>query len=329
VDAARIEGPHPGARTGAGPRWPWSVARFGGGLPASALLIGSIISIQCGSALATSLFSRCGVAGTAFLRCTFAALVLLAMTRPRLRGRARVDLAWLVVFGLLLAGMNVTFYEAIDRLPLGIVVTVEFLGPLTVATVFSRRRRDLIWIALAAAGVAAFAGLPGGGALDTTGLAFAFAAGACWGSYVLVAKRVGRSWQGSEGLAVSMAVTAVVLAPLGIASGGVRLVDPGLLLLAALVGVFSGAIPFALELAALRRLTATSYGVLTSLEPAVAGAVGLVLLGQRPRTTEIVAAALVVIASIGATRSATVPPGPARDRSPFGGRAPGEGDDTN
>jgi inner membrane transporter RhtA len=304
VDAVRIEGPLPLVPERTGRRESWSVGRLGGGVPASALLVGAIVSIQCGSALATSLFSRGGVAGTAFLRCAFAAVVLIAMTRPRLRGRSRVDLSWLVVFGLLLAGMNVTFYEAIDRLPLGVVVTVEFLGPLTVATVFSRRRRDLIWIALAAAGVAAFAGLPGGGALNTTGLALAFAAGAFWGSYVLVAKRVGRSWQGTEGLAASMAVTAVALAPLGIASGGARLVDPGLLLLAALVGVLAGAIPFALEFAALRRLTATSYGVLTSLEPAVAGVVGLVLLGQRPRATEIVAAALVVTASIGATRSA-------------------------
>jgi inner membrane transporter RhtA len=305
MDAARIEGPLPAAREWASRRVPWSIGRLGGGLPASALLVGSIISIQCGSALATTLFSRGGVAGTAFLRCSFAALVLIAMTRPRLRGRSRVDLTWLAVFGLLLAGMNITFYEAIDRLPLGVVVTVEFLGPLTVATVFSSRRRDLVWIALAAGGVAAFAGLPGGGALDTTGLVFAFAAGACWGSYVLVAKRVGRSWQGFEGLAVSMAVTALALAPFGVASGGARLVDPGLLLLAALVGVFSGAIPFALEFAALRRLTATSYGVLTSLEPAVAAAVGLIVLGQRPRATEIIAAALVVTASIGATRSTT------------------------
>jgi inner membrane transporter RhtA len=313
VSTARSEGPLPAARAWASRRTAWSIGRLGGGLPASGLLVGAIISMQCGAALATALFSRGGVAGTSFLRCGFAALVLVAMTRPRLRGRHRSDLAWLVVFGSLLAGMNITFYEAIDRLPLGVVVTIEFIGPLTVATIFSRRRRDLIWIALAAAGVVAFAGLPGGGALDSTGLAFAFGAGVCWGGYVLVAKRVGRSWQGSEGLAASMAVAAVALAPLGVASGGTRLVHPGLLLLAALVGVFSAAIPFALEFAALRRLTATRYGVLTSLEPAVAGAAGLVLLGQRPRATEIVAAALVVGASIGVTWSAAhEPKGPSQ-----------------
>ncbi len=139
VDAVRIEGPLPAAREWASRRAPWSIGRLGGGMPASALLVGSIISIQCGSALATTLFSRGGVAGTAFLRCSFAALVLIAMTRPRLRGRSRVDLTWLAVFGLLLAGMNITFYEAIDRLLLGVVVTVEFLGPLAVATVLSRR----------------------------------------------------------------------------------------------------------------------------------------------------------------------------------------------
>ena len=209
------------------------------------------------------------------------------------------------MFGALLAGMNTAFYEAIDRLPLGVAVTIEFLGPLTVATIFSRRRRDLLWIALAAAGVAAFAGIPGGGDLDRAGIAFALLGAFFWGCYVLVAKRVGRTWAGSEGLAGSMVVAALVLAPFGIASGGVQLVDPELLLLAAGVGVFSAAIPFALELHALRRLTATSYGVLTSLEPAVAGAAGLVLLGQRPGLPAVVAAVLVVTASIGVTRSAS------------------------
>ncbi len=285
---------------------PWNIARLGGGLPASALLVGSIISIQCGSALATSLFSRGGVAGTAFLRCSFAALVLIAMTRPRLRGRSRVDLTWLAVFGLLLAGMNITFYEAIDRLPLGVVVTVEFLGPLTVATALSSRRRDLIWIALAAAGVAAFAGLPGGGALDTTGLAFALRRGCLLGQL-----RAGRQacrpqlarLRGTRGLdGGDRAGARAVRYRVGRCAPRRSRTAPGL---AALVGVFSGAIPFALEFAALRRLTATSYGVLTSLEPAVAAAVGLIVLGQRPRATEIVAAALVVTASIGATRSAT------------------------
>jgi inner membrane transporter RhtA len=281
----------------------WRVGRLGGGLPAWSLLIGAIVSMQCGAALATELFARGGVAGTAFLRCSFAAIVLVSVTRPRLRGRSRADLSSLVVFGVLLAGMNTTFYEAIDRLPLGVAVTIEFLGPLTVATIYSRRRLDLIWIALAASGVAAFAGLPGGKELDTVGVAFALLAGVCWGTYVIVAKRVGRTWSGSEGLAASMVVAAIVLAPFGIASGGSNLIDPELLLLGAGVGVFAAAIPFALELHALRRLTATSYGVLTSLEPAVAGAAGFVVLGQRPGLPAVVAAVLVVTASIGVTRS--------------------------
>jgi len=305
VDTVRIDGPLERSQPWPGRRVAWRIGRIGGGLPASSLLIGAIFSMQCGAALATGLFARGGVAGTAFLRCTFAAVVLLAIARPRLRGRRRVDLASLVVFGVLLAGMNTAFYEAIDRVPLGVAATIEFLGPLTVATIFSRRRRDLIWIALAAAGVASFAGIPGEGSLDRVGLAFAFVGAACWGTYVLVAKRVGRSWEGSEGLAAAMLVAALALAPFGIASGGVKLVDPVLLLLAAGVGVFSAAIPFALELHALRRLTATSYGVLTSLEPAVAGAAGLVLLGQRPGLAAIVAAVLVVTASIGVTRTAS------------------------
>jgi inner membrane transporter RhtA len=303
MDAARIDGPLEGAPGWTGRPVVWRLGRIGGGLPAWSLLVGAILSMQCGAALATELFARGGVAGTAFLRCSFAAIVLVSATRPRLRGRSRTDLSSLVVFGVLLAGMNTTFYEAIDRLPLGVAVTIEFLGPLTVATIYSRRRRDLIWIALAAAGVAAFAGLPGGKALDGVGVAFALLAGVCWGTYVIVAKRVGRTWSGSEGLAASMVVAAIALAPFGVASGGSRLVDPGLLVLGAGVGVFAAAIPFALELHALRRLTATSYGVLTSLEPAVAGAAGFVVLGQRPGVPAVVAAVLVVTASIGVTRS--------------------------
>jgi inner membrane transporter RhtA len=302
VDAVRIDGPLERSEAWTSRDATWRVGRLGGGLPASSLLIGAILSMQCGAALATELFSRGGVAGTAFLRCSFAAIVLVAVARPRLRGRSRADLASLVLFGVLLAGMNTTFYEAIDRLPLGVAVTIEFLGPLTVATIYSRRRRDLIWIALAALGVAAFAGIPGGAELDGAGVAFALLAGACWGTYVIVAKRVGRTWAGSEGLAASMVVAAVALAPFGIASGGSGLVDPVLLLLGVGVGVFSAAIPFALELQALRRLTATSYGVLTSLEPAVAGAAGFVVLGQRPGVPAVVAAVLVVTASIGVTR---------------------------
>jgi inner membrane transporter RhtA len=304
VAAVRIDGPLEPSRPWAARPAALRVARLGGGLPAWSLLFGAILSMQCGAALATELFSRGGVAGTAFLRCSFAAIVLVSVTRPRLRGRSRSDLASLVLFGVLLAGMNTTFYEAIDRLPLGVAVTIEFLGPLTVATIYSRRRRDLIWIALAALGVAAFAGIPGGAALDGAGVAFALLAGVCWGTYVIVAKRVGRTWAGSEGLAASMVVAAVALAPFGIASGGTRLVDPELLLLGVGVGVFAAAIPFALELHALRRLTATSYGVLTSLEPAVAGAAGFVVLGQRPGLPAVVAAVLVVTASIGVTRSA-------------------------
>ena len=307
MERVRIEGPLEASRVWVARRAAWRVGQFGGGLPAASLLIGAILSMQCGAALASELFARGGVAGTAFLRCSFAAVVLVAAARPRLRGRTRADLASLVVFGLLLACMNTAFYEAIDRLPLGVAVTIEFLGHLSIATIFSRRKRDLLWIALAAAGVAAFAGVPGGDKLDGAGIAFAFLGGVCWATYVLVAKRVGRTWAGSEGLAAAMAVAAFALAPFGLASGGVGLVDPTLLLLAAGVGVFSAAIPFALELHALRRLTHTSYGVLTSLEPAIAGAAGLVLLGQRPGVPAIVAAVLVVTASIGVTRGTRSP----------------------
>ena len=306
MDAVRIDGPLERPRPWQGEGTRSRIGRLGGGLPASSLLIGAIVSMQCGAALASELFARGGVAGTAFLRCTFAAIVLMSVARPRLRGRNRADLVSLLVFGVLLAGMNTAFYEAIDRLPLGVAVTIEFLGPLTVATIFSRRRRDLLWIALAAGGVAAFAGIPGGGDLDRAGIAFALLGG-CLLGHLRAGREAGRTHVGGQ-RGTGRGDARRRASPWR-RSGSHRAAcswsTPCCCCWRAGVGVFSAAIPFALELHALRRLTATSYGVLTSLEPAVAGAAGLVLLGQRPGLPAIVAAVLVVTASIGVTRSAS------------------------
>jgi inner membrane transporter RhtA len=274
------------------------VARIGGGAPAPMLMVAAMLSFQLGAAVATGLFSQVGIPATAFLRNAVGGLLLIAVARPSLR-RPPAELAWLLVFGVQLAAMNLVFYEAIRRIPLGVAVTVEFLGPLAVALLGSRRLRDAIWVLLAGSGIALFAGLPTSGGLSTLGLVFALLAGAAWAGYIFTAQRVGRAWAGSQGLAAGMLASAVLLAPTGV--GGVTSVSPSSGLTIAALGVLSAALPFSLEMSALRRLTARAYGVLASLEPAIATVVGVVALGQRLHATEALATLLVVTASVGAT----------------------------
>ena len=274
------------------------IAHLGGGVPAPLLMVAAMISFQLGAAVATGLFARVGVSGTAFLRNMVGGVLLLAIARPNLR-RAPNELAWLLIFGIELALMNVLFYEAIERIPLGVAVTVEFVGPLSVALLGSRRKRDVVWVVLAAAGITLFAGLPTGAGIHAAGLVFALLAGTAWACYIFTAQRVGRAWQGSQGLAAGMFASAVLLAPAGL--GRMGSVSPGSGLTIVALGVLSAALPFSLEMAALRRLTARTYGVLASLEPAIATGVGVVALGQHVRATEALATLLVVTASVGTT----------------------------
>jgi inner membrane transporter RhtA len=271
------------------------------------LVLAGILTVQVGAAAATTLFDDVGPAGTVFLRALFAAAVLLPFARIRIGevgARGRRDLA---AFGIALAGMNLCFYEALDRLPLGIAVTLEFIGPLTVALLGSRRPRDLLWASLAGAGILLLSGGIGGAGIDKLGAVFALVAGAFWGAYILISARVGASFPGLSGLAWAMALSMLLVAPFGLADGGADLIDPEILAVGLAVGLLSSAIPYALELEALRRLPNAVFGVLMSLEPAVAAMVGLIALGQGLVTTEVVAIVCVVIASAGALRSATVP----------------------
>jgi inner membrane transporter RhtA len=267
-------------------------------VPAPLLMVAAMLSFQLGAAVATGLFARVGIPATAFLRNLVGGLLLLAIARPSLR-RSRAELLWLLAFGVELALMNVVFYEAIKRIPLGVAVTVEFVGPLSVALLQSRRLRDVIWAVLAAVGIALFAGTPTSAGINAAGLFFALLAGAAWACYIFTAQRVGRSWQGSQGLAAGMFVSAILLAPEGL--GRVGSVTPGSGLTIVALGILSAALPFGLEMAALRRLTARAYGVLASLEPAIATVVGVAALGQHVRATEVVATLLVVTASVGTT----------------------------
>jgi inner membrane transporter RhtA len=279
-----------------------TVGRRGTTLPAPALVIGAVASVQCGAAIATRLFPQVGPGGAVLLRLVASAVLLIAVARPRLHPASRQDLGSAVLYGLVLAGMNATFYEALDRIPLGVGVTVEFIGPLAVAVAGSRRRLDFLWVLLAGLGVVLLT--TGGGRVDLVGIAFALVAGGFWGCYILLAQRVGRVFPGASGLAVALAVGAVAVAPYGAVTGGSALLHPSILVRGAAVGVLSSALPYSLELFALRRMRASVFGVLMSLEPAMAALSGLVFLGQHLRAREWVAVVCVMVASVGATRAA-------------------------
>jgi inner membrane transporter RhtA len=271
------------------------------------MAVASILSVQCGAALATTLFDSVGPSGAVFLRSLFGALALLTLARgslPVLRGGRLWDV---VLFGVALAGVNLCFYAALDRLPLGIAVTLEFVGPLGVAVFGSRRRRDLLWVLLAAVGIVLLSDAGGGEGLDPLGVALALAAGGFWAVYILQGARVGSSYPGLGGLAVAASISALIVAPFGIAQGGGDLLVPATLAVGLAVGLLSSAIPFALELEALRRLPNAVFGVLMSLEPAVAAVVGFVALSQGLALVEVVAIGLVVCACAGALRSAATP----------------------
>ncbi|MET9291117.1 EamA family transporter [Streptomyces sp. NPDC003077] len=268
-----------------------------------ALVLGGIVSVQFGSSLAVLLFPRASALGVVTLRLVVAALVLLVFSRPKVRGYGRGDWATIVAFGVALAGMNSLFYQAVDRIPLGAAVTLEFLGPLILSVVMSRRALSLLWAALALGGVALF-GREGVDGLDPVGAAFALAAGALWAAYIVLSARTGRRFPQVDGLALAMAVGALLSLPLGIATAGTALIDPVTLGLGAAVALLSSVLPYTLELLALRTLPASGLAVMMSLEPAAAATAGFLVLDQALGWPEIAAIALVVVASVGAVRSA-------------------------
>ncbi len=276
-------------------------------VPSPALVIGGIASVQTGAAIATTLFHRIGPGGAVLLRLTTASVILIAISRPRLAGRTRREAMLAGLFGVVLAGMNLAFYHAIQRIPLGVAVTIEFVGPLTVAVVGSRRRRDLLWILLAVLGILAL--LHGDThALDPTGVLEALAAGALWGAYVVLSARLGRAFADGSGLALSMCVATVLAAPVGIAEAGSGVLAPHVLLLGSAVGVLSSAIPYSFEMEALRRIATHVFGVLMSLEPAMGALAGFIIVGQSLAARELAGILLVMVASLGASLGArTVP----------------------
>ena len=273
---------------------------------AALLTLGSIVSVQGGAALATTLFEDVGPSGAVLLRALFGALVLLALTRGTpLRQWPHRDV---ILLGVSVAIVNLLFYAALERLPLGITVTLEFVGPLGVAIFGSRRWRDLIWVLLAGLGIVLLSEGTGGRDLDLLGVALALGAGLFWAAYILQSARVGRLGPGVGGATMAAVISTVIVAPFGLIQGGGELLDPTILAVGAAVGILSTAVPYVAEMEALRRLPQAVFGVLMSLEPAVAAAIGFFALSQGLALIEAVAIGLVVLASAGALRSAATLP---------------------
>ena len=268
------------------------------------LVLAGILSVQLGAAIAKDLFDVVSPTGMVWLRLVTSALVLGLLARPALRGRSRDD--WMVVigFGVTLGVMNWAIYQSFARIPLGIAVTIEFVGPLTLAVIGSRRPRDLIWVGLAAAGVLLLGLRPGD--VNLPGVLFALLAGAAWAAYILLSARTGTRWPGLDGLAVASVVATVLLTPLALGGTGADLMDPTVLALGAAVGLLSSVIPYSVELTALRTIRPATFSILMSLEPAAAALAAILVLGEYLSGLQWLAVACVVAASIGATRSGQV-----------------------
>jgi inner membrane transporter RhtA len=297
-------------------------------VPPSVLVLTGVISVQVGAGFAAKLFTQIPPAAVTALRLWAAAVVLAvvgarglaAVVRGVRRRRAWRDAAVLIGFGIALAVMNFAIYQSFARIPLGIAVTIEFLGPLGLAVASSRRPVDLLWVALAGGGVALLArtgsaaatpgpGYRGHGAV-LAGLAFALLAALCWVAYILLSRATGQRFPGSSGLTAAMAVAAVIITPVGVAAGRGALLHPGILAIGAGIGLLSSIIPYTLELETLRRIPARVFGIWMSLEPAIAALVGLVLLSQALSWLEWAAIAGVMVACAGAARGAREPPAP-------------------
>ncbi|MFJ4832462.1 EamA family transporter [Streptomyces sp. NPDC088747] len=266
------------------------------------LVLAGGVSVQFGGALAVTLMPRVGALGVVSLRLAVAAIVLLVVCRPKMRGYSRADWGTIVVFGVTMAAMNGLFYQSVDRIPLGTAVTLEVLGPLALSVLASRRALNLLWAGLALGGVFLLGG-GGFGDLDPLGVAFALSAGAMWATYIVFSARTGRRFPQADGLALAMVVAAVLFLPLGIAESGSKLLVPTTIALGASVAVLSSVLPYTLELLALRRLPASTFAILMSLEPAIAATAGFLVLDQSLSLVQSCAIALVIAASMGAVRT--------------------------
>lgn len=273
-------------------------------LPPIPLLVFSAASIQGGAALAKELFPALGPTGTSGVRLAFASLILLAVFRPRLRGLGGAAWKALIPYGVSLGFMNLTFYEALARIPLGLAVTLEFVGPLGVAVFGSRRAIDFLWVLLAAAGIVLLAPLPGSaGELDPLGVTLALVAGACWGAYIIAGGKVSRLLPTGDAISAGMLIATAVVLPFGLATGAASKMTPGLVGLGLVVALLSSALPYTIEMLALRSLPGRTFGILMSIEPVMATLMGMIFLGELLFPTQWIAVACVSLASLGSSLS--------------------------
>lgn len=272
----------------------------GARVPAPALVLASVASVQLGGALAATLIPQIGVSGSVMLRLLIAAAVLLVVARPRLRGHDRAGWATVLAFAAALGLMNLAFYGALQRLPIGVVVTVEFIGPLTLSAVLSHQRKDLVAVLAAAGGVVLISGAltTSWADLDLLGLGLALAAGACWAGYIITSGRTGARFDQLDGLALAMVIAALAVTPFGVLEAGGSVLHGAILAKGAGIALLSSVLPYSLELIALRSLPAHIFGILLSLEPAAAALAGLIVLGQTLGPLRLVGMALVVAASV-------------------------------
>jgi inner membrane transporter RhtA len=268
------------------------------------LVLFGIASVQLGAALAKDLFGEVSPTTMVWLRLVTSALVLGLLARPALRGRTRQDWVVVIGFGVTLGVMNWAIYQSFARIPLGIAVTIEFVGPLSLAVFGSRRVRDLLWVALAAAGVLLLGVQPG--EVNLPGVLFALLAGAAWAAYILLSASTGTRWPGLDGLAVASIVATLLLSPAALLGSGSDLLDPRILMIGAAIGLLSSVIPYSCEMVALRSLRPAVFSILMSLEPAAAALAAIVVLGEFLSPVQWLAMACVVVASVGATRSGRV-----------------------
>ena len=278
--------------------------------PVWLVLIG-IFSVQFGAVVSKGLFGEIPPVGMVFLRLTTSSLLLLAFARPRVRDRPVTDWWPVLALGAALAAMNWSIYESFARIPLGVAVTIEFAGPLLLAAAGSRRPRDLVWVGLAALGITLFGAGPT--KVDPVGFVLALIAGGCWALYIVSAAATGRRWAGVEGLAVASTIATLAIAPFAVVAAGGRLFEPRLMMLGALVGLLSSVIPYSLEMVALRTLPPRVFGILMSLEPAVAALAAAVVLREWLAPLQLLAMACVTAASVGAARTESAPEAVLRD----------------
>jgi len=280
--------------------------RLANALPLLAVL-GSVTALGIGTSFAKQLFPVVGSLGTTALRVGFSALILLAIWRPWRWPLSRTDAASIVRYGIAVGLMNLLFYMSLRTIPFGLAVAIEFSGPLTVAMLSSRKRIDFVWLALAIAGLALLLPLgEGAQALDPQGVAYALAAAVFWGAYIVFGKRVGHLHSGHS-VALGLSVAAIVVVPFGVWQAGTALLDPGILLFGLGVAAVSSALPISLEMVALKRLPKEAFGIMISMEPAVAALLGLALLGEHLTVLQWVAIVCTMLAAAGSSVTAREP----------------------